>query len=78
MKISHINEAITDPAKARTYIIEFMDSLHKDHATGFVDTPSQRIYFKDMSDDQAVFIANEFLGWTAEGAKQRLKKEKSK
>jgi len=76
MKISHINEAITDPIKAREYIKEFMESLHKDHETGFVETPSRKIEFKTMTDDEAVYVANEFQNWTAEGAMQRMKRDR--
>ncbi len=77
MKISHINKAITDPVKARAYIIEFMNSLHKDHDTGFVETPSRKIEFKTMTDDEAIYVANEFQNWTAEGAMRRMKRRRS-
>lgn len=71
MKISTINKVIENPQEARDWIKQFMRDLGKDHETGFVDTPSRRIHFNDMSDDDALFVANELQGWTAEAAKQR-------
>lgn len=71
MKISHINETITDPVKAREFIKQFMSDLGKDHKTGFVNTNERRINFSDMTDEDAVFVANSFQTWTAEAAKNR-------
>jgi len=75
MRISHINETITDPEKARSWVKDFMKSLGKDFETGFVNTNEQRtIHFNDMSDEDAVFVANQLQGWTAEAAKNRANK----
>lgn len=71
MKISHIQQVISEPENAREYIKEFMHSLGKEHKTGFVDTNERRINFSDMTDEDAVFVANQFQTWTAEAAKNR-------
>lgn len=69
MKIKHIQEAITDPAKARAYIKDFYSVVGKSVDSGFVETNSRRIEFATMTDDDAVFVASQFQSLTAEVAR---------
>ena len=69
MQINKLNPIITDAKKARGYIKQFSKDLGRQ--IDYVDTPSRRIVFKTMSDDDAIFIANEFQAMTSQALKER-------
>lgn len=71
MKISRINKIIENPQEARDYIRQFMRDLGKDYYGGFVETNTRKILFIDMTDEDAIFVANQFQGMTAEAEKNR-------
>ena len=71
MKINIINEVITDPEKATDYIKEFMKSLGQEFETGFVQTNTRTIKFNEMSDEDALFVANQLQSMASEASKRR-------
>lgn len=64
------NINLDDPATARTYIKGFVE-MYKRATDGneihYVDTTRQRVYLSDMTDAQAVMIANNFADMEAKG-----------
>lgn len=75
MQIKTINAVITDAKKARAYIKKFEKAFGK--KIDYVDTPKRRLHLNSMTDDDAIFIANEFQKMTSEAAKQRgIKKDR--
>lgn len=69
MQINLINTVISDPKKARAYIKQFCKDFGKEIT--YVDTPSRRIEFEVMTDEDAIFVANELQNMTSEAVKQR-------
>ena len=77
MKISTINPVITDAKEARDYINKFCQTFSEseDKMITYVDTPTRRIDLIGMTDEDALFVANEFQNMTAEAAKRRGRRQ---
>lgn len=57
------------PKKAREYIENFVKYIIPNIV--HVDTPSKRIYLNNMTDEEAIFVAEEFTRMEIEAAKLR-------
>lgn len=73
MLIKTINAIITDSTKARMYIKKFSKDFGK--RIDYVNTPSRRIEFATMNDEDAIFVANELQMVTSEAAKAQINKQ---
>lgn len=59
---------INDPVEAREYIKKFSQRLGRE--IEYVETATRRIGFATMSDEDAVFVANELQNMGIEAAKK--------
>lgn len=59
------------PKEARAYIKNF--SKHTVPGAEYVDTATRRIHFNDMSDEDALFVANDLIRIENEAAQRREK-----
>lgn len=71
MKKTYLRSIIDDPKEAREYIKDFYRKLGREPETGFVDTNERRIDFVNMTDDDAIFVANQFASMRSEAGRRK-------